>query len=154
MQGLLKTLIRPDQEEDPEQTLVARAANILEVGEFQLLQLAYYEWHGHELPQDDCGRLFQAYMLHGETPGWARRYALWVIRQDEIGLIDADDPAFHRYDHDYGKPVPQGLRKFCAASLLLAVVLVGGILVSHLATKTGSSILPPYFEAEELIRKQ
>ena len=51
MQGFFKTLIRPDQEEDPERTLVARAANVLQVGEFQLLQLAYHEWHGHDLPQ-------------------------------------------------------------------------------------------------------
>ena len=150
MQGFFKTLIRPDREEDPERTLVARAANVLQVGEFQLLQLAYHEWHGHDLPQDDCGKLFQAYMLRGKTPEWARRYATWVLRQDEIDMIDSRDPAFHRYDHDYAAVNPKGLRQFLAATAVIAFVLVGGIVVTHFAAGSATSILPPYFEAEDL----
>ncbi len=151
MQGFFKTLVRPDREEDPERTLVARAANVLQVGEFQLLQLAYYEWHGHELPQDDCGKLFQVYMLHGEIPAWARNFATWVLRQDEIDMIDSGNPSFHRYDNDYITHDPDGLRKFVAATLFIAFVLVGGIMVTHLSAGTGTSILPPYFEEQELI---
>lgn len=151
MQGFFKTLMRPDREEDPERTLVARAANVLQVGEFQLLQLAYYEWHGHELPQDDCGKLFQAYMLHGEIPAWARNFATWVLRQDEIDMIDSGNPSFHRYDHDYITHDPDGMRKFVAATLFIAFFLVGGILVTHLSAGAGTSILPPYFEEQELI---
>ncbi len=58
MINFIKTLIRPDQEEDPERTVVARAANILQVGEFQLMQLAYHDWYGQELPAALCDQLF------------------------------------------------------------------------------------------------
>lgn len=39
--GLLKTLFNPEHDEHPERAEIARAANLLQVGEFQLLQLAY-----------------------------------------------------------------------------------------------------------------
>ena len=42
MTGFFQTLIQPDREEHPERALIARAANLLQVGEFQLLQLAYH----------------------------------------------------------------------------------------------------------------
>ena len=45
MTSLFQTLMKPDRE-DPgngDQADVARAANILMVGEFQLLQLAYFD---------------------------------------------------------------------------------------------------------------
>ncbi len=150
MQGFFKTLMRPDQEEDPERTLVARAANVLQVGEFQLLQLAYYEWHGHELPQDDCGKLFQAYMLHGEIPAWARNFATWVLRQDEIDMIDGREESFHRFDHDYVTHVPQGVLRFVLASATIAFILFGGILLSHVTVDAGTSVLPPFFDENEL----
>ena len=90
MNGLFQTLLRPDREEDPERSVVARAANILQIGEFQLLQLAYHEWYGasHLAREPDPPACSEAYMLHGEVPhlGPAIR-ALRIIRQDEI---DAD----------------------------------------------------------------
>src|SRR5918999_1764455 len=112
MQSFLDTLIRPDREEDPEQTLVARAANILQVGEFQLLQLAYHQWHGQDLPVALIDRLFSSYMLHHEVPLCARHYARRIIDLYESNLIDPDDPFYHRYDHEYVTHVPQGVRRF------------------------------------------
>lgn len=156
MQSFFKTLMRPDREEDPEQTIVARAANILQVGEFQLLQLAYADWHGRDMPSELCTRLFQDYMLHNRIPSWARHFCRWVIRQDEIGEIDSRDPRFHRYDNDYVTDVPQGLRKFVLASMIVVFVLAAGILTSHMVGVDGrsSSVLPPYFKAEELGAKR
>ena len=43
MGGFFHTLIKPDHDDDPEQGVIAEAANILQIGEFQLLQLAYFE---------------------------------------------------------------------------------------------------------------
>ena len=150
MKGFFRTLMRPDREEDPERTVVAQAANILQVGEFQLLQLAYDDWYGRELSEAMTDRLFEAYMLHGEVPHWAREYALRIIRQDEIDLIDGNDPAYHRYDREYVTHVPRGVRHFTLACLLLASVMVVSILVGHLAGSKATSILPPYFEEEQL----
>ena len=150
MKDFIQTLMRPDREEDPERTVVAQAANILQVGEFQLLQLAYHEWYGVDLPESQTHRLFDAYMLQGEVPHWAREYAERIIRQDEIGMIDDNDPAYHRFDRDYVTHVPRGVRHFTVACLLLASVMVVSILVGHLAGTDATSILPPYFEQEQL----
>ncbi len=150
MQGFFKTLLRPDREEDPEATLIARAANILQVGEFQFLQLAYADWHGCDMSTELCAKLFRAYMMHNEVPVWARHFARWVIRQDEIGMIDSREDRFHRYDHDYVTFVPQGVRKFVVATMIVAFIMVSAILAGHLSGVESTSVLPPYFQKEEL----
>ena len=149
MQGLFKTLLRPDREEDPERSLVARAANILQVGEFQFLQLAYADWHGRDMPGELCTLMFRAYMMQNEVPAWARHFARWVIRQDEIGMIDGHEARYHRYDHDYVTHVPQGVKKFVIATMIVAFVLVTAILAGHISGVKSTSVLPPFFESEE-----
>ncbi len=150
MLNFIKTLIRPDREEDPERDIVARAANILQIGEFQLLQLAYCEWYGRELPIALCDQLFQAYMLHDRIPVWARQYARRIIDFDERGLIDGADAAYHRYDREYVTQVTHGVRRFVLVSMVLVVLVAGGILVGHLSAGNSTTILPPYFDLEEL----
>jgi hypothetical protein len=144
--------MRPDREEDPEQSLVAQAANILQVGEFQVLQLAYHEWYGQDLPEALSDRLFEDYMLRGEVRHWAREYALRIVRQDEIDLIDSSDPAYHRYDQNYVTHVPRGVQQFTVACLILASVFVVTIAVGKIAGVEATSILPPYFDETELNR--
>jgi len=146
MKQFIKTLLRPDQEEDPERTLVARAANVLQVGEFQLLQLAYRDWFGQELPAALCDQLFQAYMLRDEIPSWARYYARRIIEFEERGLIDCNDAYYHRYDREYVTHVPQGVRQFTWVSVILASILVLGVVIGELAAGQGASMLPPYFD--------
>ncbi len=154
MHGFFETLLRPDQEEDPERTVVARAANILQVGEFQLLQLAYHAWHNQDMPQVMFDRMFASYMLHGEVPHWARHYAETVLDLSERGLLDPNNPAYHRYDHDYVRHVPDGVRKFIVASMIVVVVIFGGLWIGHIAgVQQVTSVLPPYFEIEQLSRE-
>ncbi len=150
MFGLLRALWRPDLEEDPERTIVAAAANIIQVGEFQLLQLAYHHWYGEDMTPSQSDVMFQAYMLRGEVPSWARHYARSVIASSEKGQLDENSSAYHRYDHDYVTQVPNGMRHFCLVSMVLAGVLVGGLLIGHLAGSSPTSLLPPYFSEEEL----
>ncbi len=69
-----ETLLHPDREElaMKDRLVVISAANQLQVGEFQLLQLAYREWHDKELPEALGSKLFTSYMLHNRVPHWAR----------------------------------------------------------------------------------
>ena len=97
---LLQTLIRPDREESAQRAEVARAANLLQVGEFQFLQLAYSRWHGEEMPEEVINRMFMAYMLHDQVPYWARHHAHHILALDGQGALDEADPAYHRYDRD------------------------------------------------------
>jgi len=150
MWDLLKTLWRPDREENPADTIVARAANILQVGEFQLLQLAYFDWFAEELPKDSLDDVFRIYMIRGEIPAWARHYARQVLLMEESGGLDESDPTYHRYDADYVTNVPQGLRRFLMVSFCLVAIMTSALAIGSLAKNTTNLDFPPYFNEEEL----
>ena len=148
---LFQTLIRPDREENSQRAEVCKAANFLQVGEFQFLQLAYREWHKDEMPEELTNSIFKSYMLHDEVPHWARHYGRRIISLYRRGELNDRDPAYHRYDRDYGKRVPQGMIRFIGAAAVLFLVIAGMLLIGHLATDgKGSSVLPPYFTPEEI----
>lgn len=147
---LFETLIHPEREEDLNRTEVARAANELQVGEFQLLQLAYHNWYGTDMPEGMIHELFRAYMLDNAVPHWARFYAREVLKAAERGVIDETDPRYHRYDDDYATQIPDGVRRFLAASFVVALVIGGGIAFSLYVGANSPQLLPPYFEEEEL----
>ena len=91
--NFFKVLLWPDREEaeNAERAVVAAAANQLQVGEFQLLQLAYREWFGEDISESAKDGLFESYMLDGEVPYWARHYARRSIRLDEPGGLNDSD---------------------------------------------------------------
>ena len=144
--SLLETLIRPDKEIEDDRSEVVKAANLLQVGEFQLLQLAFYDWHKRDMPDAVIDRLFANYMLHNEVPFWARRYARKIIAQDAVGDLNDHEPYYHRYDADYHTQVPDGVRKFAWAACIIVVAIFGSILLAHMVTRPGGSIFPPYFK--------
>ena len=153
LKGLFKTLIKPDREEHEQSDRgeVAKAANILQVGEFQLLQLAYFDWFDEDLPEPMVDSLFRNYMLRDEVPHWARYYARKVIEGERRGIVDINHSSFHRYDHDYVTHVPKGLRRFSQAALFLVLFIAGGMIFSHFAASgKASSVLPPYFDRANL----
>ena len=153
--GLWRTLLRPDEEElqNQERTEVGRAANHLQVGEFQVLQLAYREWHGKDLPEEIVDRLFHDYMIHNEVPHWARHYARQINRLGDLGRVDENDPRFHRYDHNYVTHVPNGVKHFVIAAGCICFFLVGSIWAAEKVARKATSMLPPYFDEKELSQK-
>lgn len=165
MPSFFQTLLRPDQEENEDRSLVAKAANILEVGEFQLLQLAYYEAFGNDLPESGADDLFRSFMMHNVVPAWARNFAEKVLDHEARGELNDRHPYFHRYDSDYFQATPLGARSLAIAVCAVALVLGGGIAVGHMATAKAvveapngqteqvsrpTSVLPPFWSEEEL----
>ncbi|NQU55869.1 MAG: hypothetical protein HQ513_01450 [Rhodospirillales bacterium] len=150
--NLFQTLMRPDREEleSGQRMIVAKAANILQVGEFQLLQLAYRDWHNRDLPEALISQLFSSYMLKGEVPHWARHYARNIINADAIDNLNDNAPAFHVYDHEYRNSVPGGVRRFWTAVGLLAFFIGGAITLADLSVTTSASQFPPYLNVEDL----
>ncbi|MAF96299.1 MAG: hypothetical protein CMM60_11175 [Rhodospirillaceae bacterium] len=146
------TILKPDHEEleMKERLVVISAANQLQVGEFQLLQLAYREWYNKDLPEALVTKLFTSYMLHHRVPHWARHYARRIIDGYESGELDDNAPKFHRYDNDYQTSVPQGFRRFCVAAAGVIVAVFGSILVANEVVDGPASLLPPYFEKKDL----
>ena len=152
--NFFETLLHPDREEleMADRMVVSSAANLLQVGEFQLLQLAYREWFGKDLPEALVARLFSSYMLHNEVPHWARHYARLVLMREERGVLDENSPDYHRYDHEYRVKVPHGVKHFCTAVFFLTFFMTSAILVANLAVDEPTSLLPPYFDKKELSR--
>ena len=150
--NFFRVLINPEREEaeHPDRKLVGSAANLLQVGEFQLLQLAYHEWFGKDLPQEFVSRLFTAYMMHHQVPPWARHYARTILDRHRGGQLNIKDPTYHRYDNDYVRNLPVGLNRFLLASALVAFIMLASIFISSMVKKEATSILPPYFERKEL----
>jgi hypothetical protein len=63
MNGLLKTLIRSDWDDDPKRSEILHAANLLQIGEFQLMQLAYKVWYNEDLPENKINKIFSEHMF-------------------------------------------------------------------------------------------
>ena len=63
MNGLLKTLIKPDWDDSPKRSEILHAANLLQIGEFQLIQLAYKVWYKEDLPENKINKIFNEYMI-------------------------------------------------------------------------------------------
>ena len=59
MNGLVKTLIKPDWDDNPKRSEILNAANILQIGEFQLIQLAYKVWYGKILSEDKINKILK-----------------------------------------------------------------------------------------------
>ena len=154
MAGLLATLIRPDREDDPDRGAVIQAANILQVGEFQFLQLAFTEWFGREMPAHEVDHHFRSFAIRGDTPNWAVRHAERIIDWDARGLLAPNNPDYHRFDNLHYSAVPQGARRFAVAVACLALALGGGLMLSHFAAHEGTSVLPPYFDEQDLPQVQ
>lgn len=151
--GLLKTLLKPDHDENPDRSMIAHAANLLQIGEFQFLQLAYAEWYGDEMRASDTDRAFSEYMLNGRIPAYVRSFARKIIAEYDANAIDPNDPKYHRYDVDYHTSVPNGMRQFVTVSMTIAILVFGVILVTELSVRSNSesaSLFPPYFDKKEI----
>ena len=148
--NFFETLIRPDKEEGGTRSDVLDAANLLQIGEFQFLQLAYKEWHGEELPERQMDGLFNAYMFRGEVPLWASHYARTIFEREQKGRLDDREARYHRYDYEFQAEVQNGRKKFWIATAVIVLSLGGSLLLANLSTRPGGgSIFPPYFDQRD-----
>ena len=58
MKDFLHTLIKPDWDDNPKRSEILNAANLLQIGEFQLIQLAYKIWFKENLPENKINKIF------------------------------------------------------------------------------------------------
>ena len=154
--NFFKMLLRPDREEaeNAERSVIVAAANQLQVGEIQFLQLAYRDWFGQEISDSAMDGLFEFYMLDGQVPQWARHFARRILRLYEAGGLDDCDPRYHRYDCEYRGRTPLDARRICFALGLVAMMLGGGVAIANFEAGPNTSIFPPYFSEAELQPKQ
>ena len=149
MNGFLKTLKTPDWDDSPTRTEIIQAANLIQVGEFQLIQLAYKTWYKENLPEDKINQIFNEYMVTGIIPIWVTYYAKDIIKLDKANILDGDNEKYHIYDHEFGKFISDERQRKSRGifySVLIGFVFVASHYIAINTVDEPAGFYPPYVE--------
>tara|TARA_Y100000590_G_scaffold426219_1_gene535059 strand:+ start:18 stop:536 length:519 start_codon:yes stop_codon:yes gene_type:complete len=151
MNGLLKTLIKPDWDDNPKRSEILHAANLLQIGEFQLIQLAYKVWYGKNLPEDKINKIFSEYMVRGIIPIWVAFYARDILKLDQANVLNSYDEKYHIHDNEYGSYIhndkQRRRRGILYATIIAAVFIASHYMAIRYVDDEGSAgFYPPYVE--------
>ena len=150
MHGLLRTLIKPDWDDDPKRSEILDAANLLQVGEFQLVQLAYKDWYREELPEDKIDKIFGEYMFKKIIPIWATFYARDIKKLDKANALNIYDKKYHIYDYEFGEYYNEKERRNRGIlyATIVAIVFIAShyMAISYVEDEGSAGFYPPYIE--------
>ena len=151
MNGLVKTLIKPDWDDNPKRSEILHAANLLHIGEFQLIQLAYKVWYKEDLPEDKINKIFSEYMVTGIIPIWVTHYAQDILKLSKANVLDSFNDRYHVYDHEFGKHIStekQRKRRGIFYALIIGVVFIAShyMAINYVEDEGSASFYPPYVE--------
>ena len=149
MNGLLKTLIQPDWDDNPKRSVVIQAANLIQIGEFQLIQLAYKNWYKDDLPEDKINIIFKEYMVTGIIPMWVTYYAKDIIKLDKANVLDSYNKKYHIYDHEFGEYISDEKQRKTRGifyTILIGFVFVITHYIAINSVDEPAGFYPPYIE--------
>ena len=151
MSGLLKTLVKPDWDDSPKRSEILNAANLLQIGEFQLIQLAYKVWYKEDLPEDKINKIFSEYMVTGIIPIWVTHYAQDILKLSKANVLDSFNNKYHVYDHEFGKYIStekQRKRRGIFYAFIVGVVFIAShyMAINYVEDEGSASFYPPYVE--------
>ena len=151
MNGLLKTLIKPDWDDTPKRSEILHAANLLQIGEFQLIQLAYTVWYNENLPEDKINKIFSEYMITEIIPIWVTYYAKDILKLNQANVLDSYNEKYHIYDHEFGKYIyneQQRKRRGVLYATIIALVFIANhyMAINYVEDEESASFYPPYIE--------
>ena len=151
MNGLLRTLIKPDWDDNPKRSEILHAANLLQIGEFQLIQLAYKAWYKEDLPGDKINKIFSEYMVTGIIPIWVMYYAKDILKLDRAHVLDDYNKKYHVYDHEFGTYIydeKQRRRRGVLYATIIAFVFIAShyMAINYVKDEEAAGFFPPYVE--------
>ena len=149
MNGLLKTLVKPDWDDNPKRSEILNAANLLEVGEFQLIQLAYKVWYKKDLPEDKINKIFSEYMVNGIIPIWVIYYARDIIKLDKAKVLNSYEEKYHVYDHEFGGYIYNDDHRKRLGIFYATIIAIVFITTHYMAAnyvEEPAGFYPPYIE--------
>ena len=151
MDGLLKTLIKPDWDDNPKRSEILHAANLLHIGEFQLIQLSYKSWYNEDLPEDKINKIFSEYMVTGIIPIWVTHYAQDILKLNKANVLDSFNDKYHVYDHEFGKYIStekQRKRRGIFYAFIVGVVFIAShyMAINYVEDEGSAGFYPPYVE--------
>ncbi len=159
MDGLLKTLIKPDWDDNPKRSEILHAANLLHIGEFQLIQLSYKSWYNEDLPEDKINKIFSEYMVTGIIPIWVTDYAQNILKLNKANVLDSFNDKYHVYDHEFGKYIStekQRKRRGIFYSLIVGIVFIAShyMAINYVEDEGSAGFYPPYIEKRVVYPEQ
>ena len=151
MNGFFKTLTNPDWDNNPKRSEILNAANLLQIGEFQLIQLAYKVWYRENLPEDKINKIFSEYMITGIVPIWVTYYAKDILKLDRANVLDSYNEKYHVYDHEFGKYIfneNQRRKRGILYALIIIFFFIGShyMAINYVEDEASASFYPPYIE--------
>ncbi len=149
MNGLIKTLIKPDWDDNPKRSKIIHAANLLHIGEFQLIQLAYKVWFKKELPEEKINKIFSEYMVTGIIPIWVNYYAIDIIKMEKAKVLNSHDEKYHVYDHEFGTYIrdeKQRRTRGIFYAIIIAFVFIASHYMAANYSEEPAGFYPPYIE--------
>ena len=151
MNGLLRTLVKPDWDDNPKRSEILHAANLLQIGEFQLIQLAYKAWYNEDLPETKINKIFSEYMVTGIIPVWVTHYAQDILKLNKANVLDSFNDKYHVYDHEFGKYIStekQRKRRGIFYALIIGIVFIAShyMAINYVADEGSAGFYPPYVE--------
>ena len=149
MNGLVKTLIKPDWDDNPKRSEILHAANLLQIGEFQLIQLAYKVWYNENLPEGKINKIFSEYMITGIIPIWVTYYAKDILKLDRANVLDSYNEKYHVYDHEFGAYIydnKQRRRRGILYTTIIAFVFIATHFIAANYVEEPAGFYPPYIE--------
>ena len=149
MNGFLRTLVKPDWDDNPKRSEILNAANLIQIGEFQLIQLAYKAWYEKDLPEDKISNIFKEYMITGIIPIWVTYYAADIIKLDKANVLDSYNKKYHIYDHEFGKQISDERQRKSRGifyTILIGLLFVASHYIAINTVNEPASFYPPYIE--------
>ena len=149
MNGLLKTLIKPDWDDNPKRSEILYAANLLQIGEFQLIQLAYKVWYKEDLPVNKINKIFEDYMVAEMIPIWVTYYAKDIIKLDNANALDEYNKKYHVYDHEFGSYIHNDKQRKNRGIFYIVIIGLTFIASHYMAlnyVEEPAGFYPPYIE--------
>ena len=151
MKDFLHTLIKPDWDDNPKRSEILNAANLLQIGEFQLIQLAYKTWYKEDLPENKINKIFEEYMIRGIMPIWVTYYAKDIIKLDNANVLNSYDEKYHVYDHEFGTYIydnKQRRRRGVLYATIIAIVFIAShyMAINYVDDEESAGFYPPYIE--------
>ena len=151
MNGLVKTLIKPDWDDNPKRTEIIHAANLLHIGEFQLIQLAHKVWYNEELPEEKINKIFSEYMVSGIIPIWVTYYAKDILKMENAKVLNSYDKKYHVYDHEFGAYIRDEKQRkkrgiFYLIIILFVFTATHFMAINYVAIEEPAGFYPPYIE--------
>jgi len=149
--GLVKTLIKPDWDDNPKRSEILHAANLLQIGEFQLIQLAYKVWYKQDLPEEKINKIFSHYMISGIIPIWVTYYARDIIKMENANVLNSYEEKYHVYDHEFGEYLQNDQKRKKRGifyAVIIAIVFIGShyMAISYVQNEGSAGFYPPYVE--------